>query len=217
MDIGLTGNPILSGYDVPETPIVERAIEYSRKLCEPYLFNHAFRSWLFAARLAQLQNIAHDEEVVAIGTLLHDITLNEKFRGPRRFEVEGADLARDFAIAHGFDRRRTQLIWDSVALNSTPSIALYKEPEVAVCTAGIALDIIGRESERIPSEEVKAILDAYPRLGMKSRITQCFCSIARSHAETTYDNFVRDYGERFVPGYKAPSVVDLVNNAPFDD
>jgi hypothetical protein len=217
MNIGLIDDRILVGFQVPETPIVSWAIEYSRKLCEPYLFNHAFRSWLFAVRLGQLQNIEHDEEVVAIGTLLHDVTLNEKFAGPRRFEVEGADLARDFAIEHGLDKRRTQLIWDSVALNSTPSIAFYKEPEVALCTAGIALDIIGRDYDRIPSEEVKAIVDAFPRLEMKSRIARCFCSIAQSHPETTYDNFVRDYGERFVPGYEAPSVVDLVSNAPFDE
>ncbi len=45
-------------------------------------------------RLAQLQNIEHDGEVLAVAALLHDITLNERFAGPRRFEVEGADLAR---------------------------------------------------------------------------------------------------------------------------
>jgi len=31
------------------------------------------------------QNIEHDAEVVALGTLLHDITLNKHFVGPRRF------------------------------------------------------------------------------------------------------------------------------------
>jgi hypothetical protein len=89
-----------------------------------------------AARIGQLQNIEHDAEVVAGGTLLHDITLNDRFTGPRRFEVEGADLARTFATDVGFDKRRAQLIWDSVALNSTPSIGLYKEAEVALCTTG---------------------------------------------------------------------------------
>ncbi|WP_225149473.1 hypothetical protein [Bradyrhizobium sp. BRP23] len=110
----------LAGVVVPDTPIVDAAIEHARQHCAPYLFNHVVRSWLFAARLGQLQNVVHDEEVLAVGTLLHDITLNESFAGPRRFEVEGADLARHFAAERGFDRRRAQLIWDSVALNSTP-------------------------------------------------------------------------------------------------
>ena len=217
MNMRLIDNRMLAGIQVPATPVVDRAMEYARKNCESYLFNHVVRSWLFAARIGQLQNIEHDAEVVAVGTLLHDITLNERFAGPRRFEVEGADLARTFATDVGFDKHRAQLIWDSVALNSTPSIGLYKEAEVALCTAGICLDVVGLQYGVIPPDEMKKIVDEFPRLGMKSRMTRCFCSIARSRPETTYDNFVRDFGERFVPGYQAPSAVDFVANAPFDE
>jgi hypothetical protein len=210
-------NRMPAGIQVPATPVVDRAMEYARKKCEPYLFNHVVRSWLFAARIGQLQNIEHDAEVVAVGTLLHDITLNEGFTGPRRFEVEGADLARSFATEVGFDKRRAQLIWDSVALNSTPSIGLYKEAEVALCTAGVCLDVVGLQYDLIPSDEMKKIVNEFPRLGMKWRMTRCFCHIARSHPQTTYDNFARDFGERFIPGYKAPSSVDFVMNTPFDE
>jgi hypothetical protein len=35
--------------------------------------------------------------------------------------------------------------------------------------------------------------------------------------ETSYDNFLRDFGERFVPGYKAVSTVDLLMDAPFGE
>jgi hypothetical protein len=144
---------MLAGISVPDTPLVDRTIEYARQKCEAYLFNHVVRSWLFAARIGQLQNIEHDVEVVAVGTLLHDITLNESFAGPRRFEVEGADLARHFAKEGGFDERRAQLIWDSVALNSTPSIGLYKEAEVALCTAGVCLDVVGLQYSVIPTSD----------------------------------------------------------------
>ena len=123
---------LVAGVSVPDAPLIERSLEYARRECEPYLFNHVVRSWLFASRIGQIQEIKHDAEVVAVGTLLHDITLNDRFDGPRRFEVEGADLARVFAQTNGFCERRAQLIWDSVALNSTPSIGLYKEAEVAL-------------------------------------------------------------------------------------
>src|SRR5499425_3533308 len=207
----------LAGVAVPDTPLVARAMEYARANCEPYLFNHVVRSWLFAVRIGQIKNIEHDAEVLAVGTLLHDITLNERFAGPRRFEVEGADLARTFAVDVGFDKRRAQLIWDSVALNSTPSIALYKEDEVMLCTSGIALDVIGWQYELIPSNEMKRIVSEFPRLDMKSKMSRCFCHIAERQPETTYDNFVRDFGERFVSGYKSRSSVDLVMNAPFKE
>jgi hypothetical protein len=208
---------MLAGTPIPATPIVERTIEFARQKCEPYLFNHVMRSWLFAVRLGQHQGIANDPEVVAVATLLHDVTLNDRFAGPRRFEVEGADLARSYAREIGFDERRAQLIWDGVALNSTPSIGLYKEPEVALCTAGICLDVIGLQYTVVSADAMAEILDEFPRLGMKTQMTQCFCHIAKVKPETTYDNFIRDYGERFITGYRAPSVVDLVMSAPFTE
>ena len=64
-----TASRMLAGISVPDTPLVDRTIEYARQKCEPYLFNHVVRSWLFAARIGQLQNTEHDAEVVAVGTL----------------------------------------------------------------------------------------------------------------------------------------------------
>jgi hypothetical protein len=217
MDKEMSATPTLAGIRVPGTLLVDEAMEYARHACEPYLFNHAVRSWLFAARIGELQGIEHDGEVLAIGTLLHDITLNKHFAGPRRFEVEGADRARSFARERGLGEHKAQLIWDSVALNSTPSIGLYKQAEVALCTAGIGLDVVGLKYELIPSDDMARIVAEFPRLGMKQKMTQCFCHIAKKHPETTYDNFARDFGERFIAGYKAPSSVDFVMNAPFQE
>jgi hypothetical protein len=219
VDMHGTFSRILAGVSVPDTSLVQQALDHARDESEPYLFNHVVRSWLFAVRIAQIKNIGHDPEVVALGTLLHDITLNDRFNGPRRFEVEGADLARNFARQGGVDERRAQLVWDSVALNSTPSIGLYKEAEVSLCTAGICLDVVGLQYDLIPAGEIAGIVAAFPRLAMKRRMARCFCHIAETVPETTYDNFVRDFGERFVYGYRAriPSSDDLLANAPFDD
>lgn len=210
-------NRVRAGVEVPDTAIIDRAIEYARQKCEPYLFNHVMRSWLFAVRLGQLKGIPHDTEVVAVGTLLHDITLNESYAGPRRFEVEAADLVRSFAAEAGMDDRRAGLIWDCVALNSTPSIGLYKEPEVSLCTTGIGLDVVGFQFDHLPASEIATIVAEYPRLSMKKRFISCFTHFATTHPETSYDNFVRDFGERFVPGYHPPSAVDWVLNAPFKE
>ncbi len=207
----------LAGVEVPDSPVVAQAIEEARERCAPYLFNHAMRSWLFAARIAQLDRVAHDGEVVALGTILHDVTLNERFAGPRRFEVEAADLVRGLALDSGLSPDRARLVWDSVALNSTPSIGLYKEPEVMLCTAGICLDVVGLRFDALETGDVQAIVGAFPRLAMKRRMSACFCHIARTQPATTYDNFVRDFGERHVPGYAAPSSVDLVEAAPFPE
>lgn len=207
----------LAGIVVPDTPIVTRSIEYAREHCEPYLFNHVMRSWLFSVAIAQLQRSPHDPEVLAVATLLHDIGLAQAFAGPLRFEVEGANAARAFARAQGVTEIRAQLIWDGVALNSTPSIGLYKESEVALCTMGIGLDWGGFGYDLLPQMQVATIVDAFPRLEMKQRFTRDVCRIVESRADTTYDNFARDFGERFVPGYKRPSTVDLLLNSPFKE
>jgi hypothetical protein len=207
---------ILAGITVPYTPLITRTLDYARQYSEPVLYNHAVRSWLFAVRLGQLQGITPDAEVVAVGSLLHDLALTERFSGGhRRFEIEGADVARDFARGEGLDDRRVQLVWDTVALNSTPSLALYKEPEVALATAGIALDFGGLQYDQIPPAEMAGILAAFPRLGLKQSFTDSVCRICTTQPDTTYDNFARDFGERFVPGYLRPSTVDFLMNAPF--
>jgi HD superfamily phosphodiesterase len=99
---------VLGAITVIDTPLVTRAMDYARTHSEPFLFNHAVRSWLFAVRLGDLQGIAHDAEVVAVGSLLHDLGLTDSFAGQKRFEIEGADAARAFARKQGLDDRRVQ-------------------------------------------------------------------------------------------------------------
>jgi hypothetical protein len=208
---------LLAGVTVPDIPAISRAIELARERSEPYLFNHAMRSWLFAVILAQLKQTTHDGEVLAVTTILHDIGLSESFDGPLRFEVEGANAARTFARNEGIDERRAQLIWDGVALNSTPSISLYKETEVALCTGGIGLDWGGFGYEAIPESQVAAIVEVFPRLEMKQQFTRAVCRIVETRPATTYDNFAGDFGERFVSGYKRASTVDYLLNSPFKE
>jgi hypothetical protein len=208
---------LIAGVGVADSPLVTAVIEYAQRLSEPYLFNHAMRSWLFAEAMGRTKGIDYDHEVVAVGTILHDIGLTASVSGPNRFEVNGADAALSFIKGHGFSDRRAQLTWDLVALNSTPSLALHKEPEVAVGTMGIGLDYGGFGVEALPAGDVGRILSAFPRLKMKERFADTCCRLVTAKPETSQDNFLRDFGERFVPGYKAVSTVDLLMNAPFDE
>jgi hypothetical protein len=208
---------LLAGIVVPDTPLIARAIEYAREHCEPYLFNHVMRSWLFSAAIAKLRSAAHDPEVLAVATLLHDLGLEKAFDGPLRFEVEGANAARAFARAEGMMERQAQLIWDGVALNSTPSIGLHKETEVALCTTGIGVDWGGWGYELLTQNQISTIVAAFPRLEMKQRFAHAVCRIVESRPETTYDNFARDFGERFVADYKKQSTVDFLLNSPFEE
>src|SRR6266850_1783851 len=211
------GARLVAGVSVPDSPLITEVIEYAQKVYDPYLFNHAMRSWLFAAKIGQSKGIDCDLEVVAVGTILHDIGLSTAVSGPNRFEINSAAAARSFVEERGISPRRAQLIWDLVALNSTPSIALHKETEVALGTMGIGLDYGGFFSEAVPSADMTAVLRAFPRLSMKTRFAETCCRLVAAKPETSYDNFLRDFGERFVPGFKPISTVDLLMNAPFEE
>ena len=215
-DVDLRARQI-AGISVADSLLITEALEYAQKVYEPYLFNHAVRSWLFAETIGRARGIDYDREVVAVGTLLHDIGLTASVSGPNRFEVNGADAARLFIKGEGLSDRRAQLIWDLVALNSTPSLALHKEPEVAVGTMGIGLDYGGFGFELVPPADMTNILNAFPRLKMKDNFAETCCRLVSAKPETSSDNFLRDFGERFVPGYKGVSTVDLLMNAPFDE
>jgi len=207
----------IAGVSVPDSPLITEVLQYAQKLYEPYLFNHAMRSWLFAAKIGQLKGIDYDLEVVAVGTILHDIGLSAGVSGSNRFEVNGAAAALSFVKERGLSNRRAQLMWDLVALNSTPSIALHKEAEVALGTMGIGLDYGGFGFELIPSADMTEILGAFPRLKMKDKFAETCCHLVAAKPETSSDNFLRDFGERFVPGYRPISTVDLLMNAPFEE
>ena len=211
------GTRLTAGVSVPDSPLISEAIDRAQRLYEPYLFNHAVRSWLFAETIGRVRGMEYDREVVAIGTLLHDIGLTAGVSGPNRFEVNGADATRSFIKDKGLSDRREQLIWDLVALNSTPSLALHKEPEVAVGTMGIGLDYGGFGAELVPPATMTAILESFPRLRMKTRFADACCRLVTAKPETSFDNFLRDFGERFVPGYTTVSTVDLLMHAPFEE
>ena len=221
IDVEMPRDPLgaraIAGVSVPDSPLITEVLEYAQKLYDPYLFNHAMRSWLFAAKIAQSKGIDCDLEVVAVGTILHDIGLSAALPGSNRFEVNGAAAALSFVKERGMSNRRGQLIWDLVALNSTPSIALHKEAEVAVGTMGIGLDYGGFFLELIPSADMTEVLRAFPRLSMKTKFAEACCRLVAAKPETSSDNFLRDFGERFVPGYKPISTVDLLMNAPFEE
>jgi hypothetical protein len=94
---------------------------------------------------------------------------------------------------------------------------VHKEPEVALGTMGIGLDYGGFGVGALPTADVERILNAFPRLRMKQRFAETCCQLITVKPETTHDNFLQDFGERFVPDYKTVSTVDLLMKAPFDE
>ena len=220
---------VFGGVRVPYTPIIDASITYARAHLNDMAYNHVFRSWLFgfaiAGKIESLQG--RDQEVHSVSALLHDLgwdTTGELVSEDKRFEVDGANAARDFlkSEAGDWDSHRLQLVWDAIALHTTPSIAEHKEVEVAATCFGILADFVGPDG--IPGgalswDEYNAIVQGYPRLGLKEGIKEIMCHLCKTKPKTTYDNFVGQFGLKYVEGFSTEGrlAIDLIEGSKLQD
>ncbi|KAF2090221.1 hypothetical protein K490DRAFT_71853 [Saccharata proteae CBS 121410] len=202
----------LANIAIPMTPIVNKALDFARRHSTPYAYNHIQRSlffgFLIASKLPHLRS--RDQEVHAVAAILHDLGWDPTgalVSRDKRFEVDGADAARDFLRreAPDWDSHRLQLVWDAIALHTIGSVVFYKEAEVQACAYGIWADFQG--PERVPGglltwEEYDRVVDLLPRLGLMEGLKSVMCGLCRSKPETTYDNTVGEWGDKFVEGYR---------------
>src|SRR5271170_4528802 len=208
---------VLAGIKAPDTPLDCDAVELARHSSQPYLFNHVMRSWLFGILLSEGAQPAPDPELLAVSAVLHDLGLTDRYTAENRFEVDGANAARAFLKDRGISTQQTQVVWDAIAFHTTPTLALHKEPEVAMTHSGIAVDVLGVGLDRIPQHKQRAVLTEFPRLAFKNQFQVCLCNVVRRKPATSFDNILRDLGMRYVEGFTAPSFADLFANAPFSE
>lgn len=190
----------LGGITVPDTPLITEAIELARKHQSEAAFAHVMRSFLFGAAVADKipPMAARDRELHAIAAILHDLGWDPTgtyVSQDKRFEVDGANAARTFIEDQGagWDKYRKQILWDSIALHSTPSIANHKEVEVQATGLGIFIDIAGRDAAppgTLSEEEWTSIRKEFPREGLKNCLVDTMCWLCETKPDTTYDNFV---------------------------
>ncbi len=102
------------------------------------------RVFVFGSLQGQRRGLADDPELLYVGAMFHDIGLVEGHRGEHdRFEVDGANAACDFLTQRGIPTEAIRIVWDAIALRTTPGIPHHKEPDVALVTAGVELDVLG--------------------------------------------------------------------------
>ena len=203
----------IGGIVIPNTPLTKAALAYVQEHTSTMATNHVTRSAIFALIIRKKYPAFFevDEETLVLTTLLHDMgwtTTPELISEDKRFEVDGANVAREFIKANSNDSKwsdtRLQLVWDAIALHSTESIAMHKEPTVVNTFYGIGADFFGphHPSGAITVEEYREIMKAYPRCDMINELNEIFCGLCKSKPETTYDNIAAAWGIRGVEGYK---------------
>lgn len=190
----------LGGITVPDTPLITEAIDLAKRHQTEEAYNHVMRSFLFGFAVSdKIPPWANrDRELHAIAAILHDLGWDPTgtfVSEDKRFEVDGANAAREFIEKQGadWDRHRKQLLWDAIALHTIPSISQYKEIEVQAAGLGIFIDIAGKDAApegTLSQSEWDSIREEFPRKGLKDCIVGTMCWLCRTKPQTTYDNFV---------------------------
>ena len=182
-----TSTQRIAGIVIPDTPLVREITEYIRDTEDELLFNHSRRVFLFGALQGHRRGLQPDPELLYAGAMFHDIGLTEGYRTSMlRFEVDGANAARDFFLERGVDEADARKVWLSIALHTTPGVPEFMEPEIALVTAGVETDVLGIDRDDLSVEAIQSVTAAHPRPDFKNRILRAFTDGMKHRPRSTF-------------------------------
>jgi hypothetical protein len=209
---------IIAGIKIPDSTIAVQATEFLREHGSELLYNHSLRLFLFASLNGKQNGVRYDAELFYVSTMFHDLGLTAHYRSDdKRFEVDGANAARDFLSGHGVPPQSMQLVWDAIALHTSPGIAEYKEPEVALLNYGAALDVIGRGYDQLSSKDREEIVKHFPRNDLKKNMITTFFDGFKHKPHTTYGSINADICACMIPGFQRKDYCDMILHSPWSE
>jgi len=184
----------ISGVMVPDSKLAREATELVRDTESPLLFNHSTRVYYFGSLAGKRRRLKFDPELLYIGAMFHDMGLTPKHSSATdRFEVDGANTAREFLRQHKIPQQDIDTVWTAIALHTTPGIPQYMHPVVALLTNGVEMDVLGIAYTEFSDADREAIVAAYPRTEQfKEDIIQAFYDGIKHKPETTFGNVKAD-------------------------
>lgn len=209
----------VAGVSIPDSKMAKEATELVRSVESPLLFHHSTRVFLFGSLAGTRRGLKFDPELLYVGAMFHDLGLVDAYSSPtERFEVDGANAARRFLRSHGVAEQDADVVWDAIALHTTPGIPRHKKPEVALVTAGVEMDVLGLDYSAFPDEQRRQVVEAHPRgPNFKEGIIRAFAHGTGRKPETTFGNVKADVLERLDPSYKRVNFCDVILNSAWRD
>lgn len=209
---------VIAGIKMPDSAIARQATDLLREHGSELLYNHSLRTFLFASLNGRQNSIRYDAELLYVSAAFHDLGLTPHYRSDdKRFEIDGADAARDFLKSHGIAPQMLQLVWDAIALHTSPGIAEYKEPEVALLNYGVALDVVGRGYDRLSEKDREEIIRQFPRRGFKKNVIPTFFEGFKHKPHTTYGSINADICACMMPGYQRKDFCESILQSPWQE
>lgn len=184
----------VNGVKIPDSKLARAITEFIRDTENDLLFNHSSRVYFFGALAGQQRGLTVNPELLYAATMFHDIGLMPSHSSPDlRFEVDGANAARDFLRGHGVDPSDIERVWTGIALHTTPGVPEFMHPVIALTTAGVEMDVLGLTYGKYDDTIREAIVAAFPRTAQfKEDILQAFYDGIKHKPDTTFGNVKAD-------------------------
>ncbi|ULU23848.1 HD domain-containing protein [Dyella terrae] len=184
----------INGVAIPDSQFAREITDMVRDTESPLLFHHSSRVYYFAALAGKQRGLRFDPELLYCGCMFHDMGLTPRHSSPNeRFEVDGANAARDFLRRHGIHQYDIDTVWAAIALHTTPGIPQHMHPLIALVTAGVEMDVLGLTYAEYSDAERDAVVKAHPRgHQFKEDIIQAFYDGIKHKPDTTFGNVKAD-------------------------
>ncbi|OBH29294.1 diguanylate cyclase [Mycobacterium sp. E1715] len=203
----------IAGIRIPDSALVLEATDFIRDAEDDLLFHHSRRVFLFGALQGLRRGLQPDLELLYVAAMFHDLGLTERYgTSSLRFEVDGANAARDFLTAHGVDEADAAKVWLGIALHTTPGVPEFLDPEVALLQAGVEVDVVGIGRDDLAPDALAAVTAAHPRPQFKQRILAAFNDGMKHRPLTTAGTMNADVLAHFDPTFERVDFVDKILN-----
>jgi hypothetical protein len=211
----------LAGIPIPDTKLTSAAMDLLEVTSPAFLFNHCLRVYVFGSlAVRQAGRGTIDEEIAFCGAVLHDLGLVPPYAGHNRFEVDGADAARQFCLEHQVSPARADRVWEAIALHTSAGIASRMAGEISLVYIGAGLDLLGLGIHQVPQEVLEEVQEGYPRLNFKSAFRDLLVAHCRANPAAqilTWTDDVARVSGCTLHGEPIPTASQLMAAAPFNE
>lgn len=153
----------ISGIRIPDSKLAREAAQFVRDAESEFLFHHSTRVYFWGALAGKRRGLNFDPELLYTAALFHDLGLTDGFQESHlRFEVDGANAARDFLRGHGVSGADIELVWLAIALHTTPGIPEHLHPIATLTAEGVMMDIVGLGYDGFTDAQRGAVEAVYP-------------------------------------------------------
>lgn len=208
---------VTSDISVPDSKLAREITEFIHDTESSLLFNHSSRVYFFGALAGQRRGLKFDAELLYAGAMFHDIGLVPAYSSQHdRFEVDGANAARDFLRQRGLPQQDIDDVWTAIALHTTPGIPQYMHPVIALVTAGVEMDVLGIDYAGFADVDREAVVARFPRTPhFKEDILQAFYEGIKHKPETTFGNVKADVLADKNPKFVRGNFCEVIRRSPW--